>query len=1148
MSKSAFVKSTILLTIATFISKALGSIFRIPLQNIAGDTVLGIFSLVYPVYMVSLTLSVAGIPIAISKLIADARAKNNFTYIKEIYMTASILALLFGISSFILIYIFSTPISNALGGTSIKPALLVVTATLLIAPYMAVYRGYFQGFGDMRPTAISQVIEQLVRVGLILITAFYFVQKEASDETIGGWIMTGSVAGAFISLFYLKIRYKRFNLNHSSNRKYTLLLFSKWSKKILKLSIPIAIGAITMALINFIDSFTIPYGLRSIGVSEKNINYLYGIYGRGLSIVQIATVFSTSIVLPLIPLLTKKVAQGDRDGAQNIIEKTQRVTHIISWPAALGLFSLTLPINIALFTDLQGSWVLAIIGFSSVFTSLTILSTGILQGMNLAKLAATIIIFGVLIKSIANIYFIQLFGLTGAALSTLIVYLCLFLINSFFIYKNQPFSFMKLTVVKIICSSIIMGLVIALPFLYINIENWSRLQALLYLIFAILAGAGLYTLQLLIFKVVDSSIIKETIKSIFKMAHKPAGKDNKNMFKRKWIWMILTVLLVITLPKTMERINVESENNTYEIVVPYEEVEKLAIEDERLTIDSILTSLKKAGLNSVSITPISLNWMEDQSIINIFSEQELASALLFSEQKGAINVKQQGYYITPPQDPYFKNLIEKLLQPATISIKNQNFYFLKKEEDILSHNFAYNQKIIDKVHEYDLNPIFRIENSTKPLNQIVINQLINVKNKYNANILFSGQEVIGYPNINNLKKWTNQLSKVGYHFYAIEFSLQRGIQTVARQTNYDMIRLHSINLNNKTMEQNIDQAARAVKERKIRSIFFRFEDGDAIASIESAKHFIKNVHTKLSPNYHSGSPSTFKEINIPKWTQIVILISGILFTGLEVSTLRSRMLVIAASIFMTCLAILYLVSQKLLLLQGFALIIGIVAPIFSILSTMTLQRTTIRYISLQYLKALSITFVGILIVIGLLNGNEFITGFEIFRGVKLVYIVPIVFISVYLLWREGLKLLNQSVKYWHLALLSLIGIVGLYYITRTGNNAAVSSIELMVRSSLEELLYVRPRTKEFLIGFPLYLLAIYVINFKSLLGKLLLIPGVIGFLSIMNTFTHIHIPLHISLLRSAYSIIIGYVIGLLFIFLYKKCAPVVEKWISKRWA
>ena len=227
MSQSTFVKSTIILTVATLLSKILGSIFRIPLQNIAGDEVLGIFSLVYPVYMVALYLSVAGIPLAISKLIAEANAKNEPHKVKKIYFTSSILALCFGILSFTIIFSFSEQIANALGGPSTRIALIVVALTLLVAPYMAVYRGFFQGYGNMQPTAVSQVIEQLVRAGLIIIIAYVLVTMDYSDEIVAGGVMFGSIIGALASLIYLRVKYSRASVKVTSKEKYSAYDFTE---------------------------------------------------------------------------------------------------------------------------------------------------------------------------------------------------------------------------------------------------------------------------------------------------------------------------------------------------------------------------------------------------------------------------------------------------------------------------------------------------------------------------------------------------------------------------------------------------------------------------------------------------------------------------------------------------------------------------------------------------------------------------------------------------------------------------------------------------------------------------------------------------------------------------------------------------------
>jgi O-antigen/teichoic acid export membrane protein len=511
MSKSTFIKSTFILSIATLLSKFLGSVFRIPLQNIAGDEVLGIFSLVYPVYMVALILSVAGIPIAISKLIAEARAEKNEESVREIYLSASILALLFGITSFLLIWAFSHQIADVLGGSATRFSLIVVSTTLLVAPYMAVYRGFFQGFEDMKPTAFSQVIEQFIRVGFILIAAYYLVAEGFSNEIVAGGVMIGSSIGALVSLVYLRLRFNRFQKSGKlPSSPYTFDTFKKWGGKILKISIPICIGAITMALLNFIDSITIPFALESAGNDQGEINYLYGIYGRGLALVQIATVFATSIVLPLIPLITSKMAAGQHKETTSVIERTHRITHLLSWPAAFGLLALTLPLNLALFTNLEGSLVLAIIGFSSVFTSLTLLGTGILQGMNFAKLAAYIIVFGVIVKTILNIVLIQQFQLTGAAVSTFIVYIVLFLLNSVYIYRKAPFQWVNKQTFTVIGASLIMGGMIGLPTLYFTISGWTRLQALLYAGVAAVIGAIVFFALLLLFK----GISKHELKSL----------------------------------------------------------------------------------------------------------------------------------------------------------------------------------------------------------------------------------------------------------------------------------------------------------------------------------------------------------------------------------------------------------------------------------------------------------------------------------------------------------------------------------------------------------------------------------------------------------------------------------------------------------
>ncbi|MBB5173784.1 putative polysaccharide biosynthesis protein [Texcoconibacillus texcoconensis] len=499
MSKG-FLNGAIIISVATLVSKILGSVFRIPLQNIAGNEVFGIFSLVYPVYMAVLILSVAGIPLAISKLISEARVNGDERQIRDIFVTASILGASFGLISFIVIYVLSEPIAELLGGSYATLSIIVVSATLLVAPYMAVYRGFFQGYDDMNPTAISQVLEQFVRVTMILVIAYVLVAQGYSEEIVAAGVMIGSILGALCSLIYLRWIFLRSTIKPISSEPYKFQTFRTWAKKILALSLPICVGALAMALLNFIDSITVPQQLQAIGYRELAIADLFGIYGRGTALVQIAVVFSSALILPLIPLITGSLAKGEIDQTRSMIEKALKFTHMFSWPAAMGLFALTLPINFGFFGDYEGNPVIAIVHFSALFTSFTVLTTGILQGMNKSKQAAWIVTIGAALKVILNIVLIRNFGLIGVAWSTLIVYVLVSVLNISWMYKGIPFKVWARSHTVFAVSSLIMALVIVAPTFFMDPMNWSRGFALGYVVIMVMVGALVYGVLILALK------------------------------------------------------------------------------------------------------------------------------------------------------------------------------------------------------------------------------------------------------------------------------------------------------------------------------------------------------------------------------------------------------------------------------------------------------------------------------------------------------------------------------------------------------------------------------------------------------------------------------------------------------------------------
>ena len=1201
MSQSTFIKSTLILTVATLLSKILGSVYRIPLQNIAGDEVLGIFSLVYPVYMVALYLSVAGIPLAISKLIAEANSRGETHKIYKIYRTASILALCFGVLSFTLIFAFSGFIADLLGGPTSQFALIVVAMTLLVAPYMAIYRGFFQGFGDMKPTAISQVIEQLIRAMLIIAIAIVLVKLDYSNDIVAGGVMFGSIIGVIGSLVFLRMKYRKSPHKVVKGESYTADNFKDYSGTILKISIPIAIGSVTMALFNFVDSFTIPAGLRAAGVASDNINYMFGIYGRGLTLVQITTVFASSIILPLVPLITKKLVENDRIGTRAVIEQTQKMTHLISWPAAFGLLALTLPLNIALFTNTEGSLMLAIINFSSVFTSLTLLGTGILQGMNAVRLSAYIIVGGVIVKIAANLAFIPLFGgLEGAAYATLLVYFVIFVANTIYIYRKMKFTVITPAIVKMIGAAAVMGAVIGIPTLVLDVASWSRIIALAYTIVAIGVGAVIYFILLWLTKainhddlrklpVIEKKIQKKYPKTVESNSAQPDTKQvntssstggssqtpppinvkkkerEKSMIKHSWLWAMIVVLVLAASPSLIDRWNAEQNSDHYEVIMPYEEFQ-LAASQTKFTIDELLQQFKSNGLQNVSLEPLTLKSLEESGIITVDTEFELATFLRFTDYEGKVDTKKFGYYISVPEDPDYQSLLENTLKVDKVAFGEREFYFMpKKHPYLLTSPLGYDPVAIETITKNDLDYTFRVPNDadSEIVNNIV-NQVIQLKTDHVDGILPLGTQIVGAGHVNR-DELIQALHYAGYYFYVIEEAQMDEGGAVGKVTDYNVIRLHSIDPNNSYIEGlgikgQTERAARAIKERNIRAIFYHIKtESDLDINVENASAFLASLGDKVPTKYTSGEPKLFDKVQVPAWALGLLFIAGLLFVYIASEILLFKWLRIAVLAFMLLLAGAYILLNKLLFLQAFALCIAIIAPSYAVIKTAK-GTTKIAGILVQYLKAAAITVIGIAIVVSLLNGNMFFTKYEVFRGVIFVYAFPILAVFLYAVIkhfeidfrneRDAVQKLigigNANMKYWHVAILVIIAAVGFFYLGRTGNSGISFSFELAFRDWLEETLYVRPRTKEFLIGFPLFVLGIYVLKTNPLLGRIFLIGGVIGFLSIMNTFNHLHIPLDLSVIRTVYGLVFGFIFGLIFIAIYK---VIVRLWmpLKKRW-
>ncbi|MCM3704264.1 DUF5693 family protein [Cytobacillus firmus] len=613
---------------------------------------------------------------------------------------------------------------------------------------------------------------------------------------------------------------------------------------------------------------------------------------------------------------------------------------------------------------------------------------------------------------------------------------------------------------------------------------------------------------------------------------------------KKAVLSLLILSLLLTLPGLMKRHQAEWNNRNYETVIPFQDIQTLVAKDPSLKLEDVLQDLKDAGLHAVSVQPETLNSLEDIGDINVLTGGRIQEmSILNSELDDAADrVSNEGAYIQIQNENKLTGRLTDVFQAKeTVRIADKEFIHFPSLNSAQFNEtpIGYTEEMITEIKKADLSVVFRMPNSLDEKNSYVFNQLLDLSDEKSNRLLISGNEVIGYPDIEKIKRYAQKLKEENIAVYAIEFSDQVGIGTMARALDYNIIRLHSIDLNKvPSMEEGVDRAVRAVKERNIRSLFIRVEKGsDSKEALLNTEEFIQAINNQLPVHYKAGKAQVFDPISVPYWSQLAALVAAVLFISIAVQVIFSRRALFYASLaglFLIAAAAFLLKTQ--ILLQGLALLVAIITPIFAVIPIKNRKG-----IFLTYGRAALISFAGIIIITSLLNGNEYLIKIEAFRGVKLTYIVPILFVMIYALLRDFKSILNMKVQYWHLAVIGLIGFIGLYYISRTGNAGSVSSIELAFRQWLEEVLYVRPRTKEFLIGFPFFVFALYIYPLHQKISLYLLIPGVIGYLSIVNTFTHLHIPLYISLLRTFYSLVLGLVIGLLFIFLYKQGRSIYEK-------
>ncbi|MFL6562472.1 MAG: polysaccharide biosynthesis C-terminal domain-containing protein, partial [Bacillus sp. (in: firmicutes)] len=290
---------------------------------------------------------------------------------------------------------------------------------------MSILRGYYQGIGDMVPTALSQVGEQTTRVLTILFLASLFIEKGYSLYLVGGGAMFGSITGSMISgIILFMFLWIRKEWKVVAPRQGMFQRYANDAKKIFKAlvyqGLTICISGMLMIFIQLADALNLYSLLVGSGIDRDVAKSLKGIFDRGQPLIQLGTIAATSMSLTLVPLITRERLAAKPEFLQHKIQVALKVSIIFGLGASSGLWAIIKPTNTMLFENEAGSAVLGVLSFVILFTSLTATIIAIMQGMGVLLFPAIAVACIFPLKYILNVYLVPLYGTMGAAISSLI--------------------------------------------------------------------------------------------------------------------------------------------------------------------------------------------------------------------------------------------------------------------------------------------------------------------------------------------------------------------------------------------------------------------------------------------------------------------------------------------------------------------------------------------------------------------------------------------------------------------------------------------------------------------------------------------------------------------------------------------------------
>ncbi len=495
------VQGSLILAVATLLVKVLGAIYKIPLANILGGLGGGYYSTAYDIYLPVYSLAMAGLPVAVSRMVAESAAKKNYNNTRKILKIAQRAFLITGTVGTVAIlaltyfYLFSDPfrsLFNITSGADNVYSIMLISFSILFCCIMSSYRGYYEGLRNMYPTAVSQVIEAAGKllVGLLLAGGVKYVctsqlgmtADEAAPFAAGGAVL-GVTLGSAVGAIYLIIRHRRAG-DGITEEEIAASAPADSTKSLLKMliaiAIPIVIGSLVRDIASLVDLTTVKARLSTVvtanpnliedcfGLSvryddiDKTVTYLYGCYKTfAYSIYNLVPTITAVIGVSTIPTLCTAWSSQDKDSVKESVHSILKLTSVISLPAGIGIVALAGPILNLLFSDQPNEVaistpILMVLGMSAIFAGIAVPTTSMLQAIGKQNIPVINMAVGVLLKIVVNytLVGIESINVVGAPAGTGVCYAYIMIANLLCLrhYSKVDLGVVRTVIKPLVCA------------------------------------------------------------------------------------------------------------------------------------------------------------------------------------------------------------------------------------------------------------------------------------------------------------------------------------------------------------------------------------------------------------------------------------------------------------------------------------------------------------------------------------------------------------------------------------------------------------------------------------------------------------------------------------------------------------------------